>query len=158
MEFAQHKNYFLSREKVMNNVSTTWKWNFHRASWEGKMWLRKEMIRFLWVIFPCLLGLDDKTCQAMLKGLPNLRCVDLSWSACITDSTVEVMLNVCPQLRLVAIVGLKLITTKALLPIIPRYNEWYESRGINPDCMNGSSGKEGVSFPYYCCPVIQTLP
>lgn len=91
-----------------------------------------------------LIGLDDSTCQRMLRGLPNLRSIDFSWSACITDGTIEVMFNVCPRLHIVTMLGLKLITTKAFLPIIPQYKEWYRSRGIDPDRLNEKRKNIGV--------------
>ena len=66
----------------------------------------------------------------MVRNLPHLRRVDLSWNSSLTDDAITVLCRSCPGLREVTISGLKRITSKPFLPIITDVETWRERRDV----------------------------
>ena len=64
----------------------------------------------------------------MVKSLPRLRLIDLSWNSSLTDESILGLFNSCPCLHEVTIAGLKRITSKPFLPIISGLAKWRRRR------------------------------
>ena len=64
----------------------------------------------------------------MIKCLPSLYAVDLSWNLSITDETIQLLFTVCSNIQCVKIAGLKRITSKAFLPLISQRERWNKIR------------------------------
>lgn len=73
-------------------------------------------------------GLNDASCQEMVKSMPHLRTVDFSWNSSLVDDSISTLFLSCPCLREVTIAGLKRITSKPFLPIISDYGIWRRRR------------------------------